>query len=188
MTSVRADPPGRQNGRVQPTQSALIIGIPEAEPAVGDLRARYDTAATWGVPAHITLLYPFVRPASIDVEVLSLLQDLIWTIPRFDIVLTRIGWFGDKVLWLGPDPDEPLRVLTTALSTTFGLRPYGGAHTDVIPHLTVAHDHPLTAMRRAATQVQRQLPIHTTVDRVQLITGRPEPGPSWRTVSEFPLG
>jgi 2'-5' RNA ligase len=187
MTSVRAGPAGRQNGRVQPTQSALIIGIPEAEPAVGDLRARYDAAATWGVPAHITLLYPFVRPAGIDVEVLSLLQDLIWTIPRFDIVLTRIGWFGDKVLWLGPDPDEPLRALTRALSTTFGLRPYGGVHTDVVPHLTVAHDHPLTAMRRAAAQVQRRLPIHTTVDRVQLITGRPEPGPGWRTMSEFPL-
>jgi 2'-5' RNA ligase len=187
MTSVRAGNHHRQNGAVQPTQSALIIGIPEAEPAVGDLRAQYDAAATWGIPAHITLLYPFVRPAGIDVEVLGLLQDIIWTIPRFDIVLNRVGWFGDKVLWLGPDPDEPLRALTRTLSKTFGLPPYGGAHTDVIPHLTVAHDHPLTALRRAATQVQRQLPIHTTVDRVQLITGRPEPGPAWRTVSEFLL-
>jgi 2'-5' RNA ligase len=169
------------------TQSALIVPLPEAEPAVGDLRARYDTAASWGVPAHITVLYPFLTPSVIDVEVLSALQEVIWTVPRFDLTLTRIGWFGDKVLWLGPDPDGPLRTLTAAVSRTFGLLPYGGEHTTAIPHLTVAHDHPLTAMRRAATEVQRHLPIPATVDRVQLIAGRPEPGRTWQTLTEFPL-
>jgi 2'-5' RNA ligase len=173
---------------VQPKQSALIIGIPEAEPAVGDLRAQYDEAATWGIPAHITLLYPFIRPASIDVEVLALLQEVIWAVPRFDLTLARARWFGDKVVYLVPEPAEPLLALIGALSTTFGIRPYGGKHRDVVPHLTVAHDNPLTVMRRAATQVQRALPVATTVNRVQLITGRPEPGTGWQTLSEFSLG
>jgi 2'-5' RNA ligase len=169
------------------TQSALIVPLPEAEPAVGDLRARLDTAASWGVPAHITVLYPFLSPHVIDTEVLSALQEVIWAVPRFDLTLTRIGWFGDKVLWLGPDPDGPLRTLTAAVSKTFGLLPYAGEHTEAIPHLTVAHDHPLAALRKAATEVQRHLPIPATVDRVQLIAGRPEPGRTWRTLTEFSL-
>jgi 2'-5' RNA ligase len=169
------------------TQTALIVPIPEAEPAVGDLRARLDTAASWGIPAHITVLYPFLAPQALDTEVLSALQEVVWTVPRFDLTLTRIGWFGDKVLWLRPDPDGPLRALTAAVSKTFGLLPYAGEHSTVVPHLTVAHGHPLTALRRAATEVQRRLPIPASVDRVQLVAGRPEPGRTWQTLTEFAL-
>ena len=44
------------------SESAVIVPVPEAEPAVGGLRAALDRAAVWGVPAHVTLLYPFVTP------------------------------------------------------------------------------------------------------------------------------
>jgi 2'-5' RNA ligase len=174
-------------GLMPPSQSALIVPIPEAEPAVGDHRARFDTAASWGIPAHITVFYPFLQPSIIDTTVLSALQDIFWTVPRFTLRLTRIGWFGDKVLWLKPDPDGPVRALTAAVSKTFGLLPYAGEHAEPTPHLTVAHDHPLTTLRRTATEVQRHLPIPATVDRVQLIAGRPEPGRTWQTLTEFTL-
>jgi RNA polymerase sigma factor (sigma-70 family) len=36
--------------------------IPEAEPLVGDLRRALDHSAGWGIPAHVTILYPFVPP------------------------------------------------------------------------------------------------------------------------------
>jgi hypothetical protein len=38
------------------------VNVPllEAEAVVGDLRARLDRSAGWGVPAHVTLLYPFL--------------------------------------------------------------------------------------------------------------------------------
>jgi hypothetical protein len=39
-----------------PELSALIVAVPEAEPAVAHLRARLDRSASWGVPAHITLI------------------------------------------------------------------------------------------------------------------------------------
>ncbi|HEX9447459.1 MAG TPA: hypothetical protein VF920_05740 [Dongiaceae bacterium] len=38
-------------------QSALV---PEAEALVGALRARFDPSASQCVPAHVTLLYPFL--------------------------------------------------------------------------------------------------------------------------------
>ena len=43
-------------------QSAVLVSVPEAEPAVSRYRARLDRAGAWGVPAHVTILYPFVAP------------------------------------------------------------------------------------------------------------------------------
>ena len=173
---------------MHPAQSALIVAVPEAEPAVAALRSRYDTSAAWGVPAHITLLYPFLPPGAITVDVLSTIQQTVWAVPRFELTLGRVAWFGDKVVWLAPHPDQPLRTLTAGLSKTFRILPYGGEHRDVIPHLTVADQQPLAILRRAATEVQTHLPIRAAVHTVRLITGRPEPGRPWQTMTEFTLG
>jgi 2'-5' RNA ligase len=173
---------------VEPTQSALIVPVPEAEGAVGALRARYDTSASWGVPAHVTVLYPFLPPAGIDETVLAAVRETVLTVPRFDLVLTRTDWFGDDVLWLAPEPDGPFRALTAALWARFPqAAPYGGAFDDVVPHLTVAHGRPPPVLREAAVQVAAGLPIHAPVEAVRLIVGRPEPGDSWHTMAEFPL-
>jgi len=40
-------------------EAALIIVCPEAEPAVSGHRSRLDRAAQVGVPAHVTVTYPF---------------------------------------------------------------------------------------------------------------------------------
>ena len=46
----------------EPTESAVIVAVPAAEPAVRAHRQQFDRAAAWGVPAHVTVLYPFVPP------------------------------------------------------------------------------------------------------------------------------
>jgi 2'-5' RNA ligase len=173
---------------VEPTQSALIVPVPEAEPAVGALRSRYDTSASWGVPAHITVLYPFLPPAELGETVLADVRETVRTVPGFELALTRTDWFGDDVLWLAPEPDGPFRTLTAALWARFPrAAPYGGAFDDVVPHLTVAHGQPPPVLREAAARVAAALPIHAPVRAVRLIVGRPEPGDSWHTVAEFPL-
>ena len=55
-----------------PSESCLLVPVPDAEPAVGRLRGRLDRAAAWGVPAHVTILYPFVLPDAITSEVIDL--------------------------------------------------------------------------------------------------------------------
>ena len=47
------------------TDSAVVIPVPEAEAVVGPHRARLDPFAAWGVPAHVTVLAPFVPPHAI---------------------------------------------------------------------------------------------------------------------------
>ena len=172
---------------MEPDQSALIVVIPEAEPAVAEHRATLDRVASWGVPAHITVLAPFLPPARIDAPVRAALSALFAARPAFEVELARVAWFGDRVLWLAPTPDEPFRQLTEAVWALFPeAPPYGGEFDDVVPHLTVGHDAPLPVLRAAADQVGTHLPITAAARSVRLVEGLTGVRP-WRTVAEFPL-
>jgi len=48
--------------------SALVVLVPEAGALVGRLRQRYDPSAAVGMPAHITLNYPFLPSEPADTE------------------------------------------------------------------------------------------------------------------------
>ena len=85
--------------------SALIIEVPEAEPAVRRHRERLDANALLGIPAHITVLAPFMPAQLIDAAVLTRLGQLFAAVSPFAFQLVRTGWFSDHVLWLAPgDP------------------------------------------------------------------------------------
>jgi hypothetical protein len=170
-----------------PTQSAVVVAVPEAESAVGTHRAWLDHAAAWGVPAHVTVLYPFLPPAEIDDGVLARLRAAIATVPAFDTVFARASWFGDDVLYLAPEPDAPFRALMTAVWEAFPDHPpYGGEIPDVVPHLTVGQGAPLPVLRTVAEEVTPYLPIPVRVATVTLIQGAEE-ADSWHTLAELPL-
>lgn len=44
-----------------PGQTVVIVPIPAVQPLVGGWRARLDSSAAVGVPAHVTIIYPFRR-------------------------------------------------------------------------------------------------------------------------------
>ncbi|MEV4352254.1 2'-5' RNA ligase family protein [Actinoplanes sp. NPDC049596] len=174
---------------MEPTHSALILAVGEAEPVVAAHRERLDTAAGWGVPAHVTVLYPFLAPERIDEHVLAVLTRTAASVPAFFCAFERIEWFGDTVVWLAPTPATPIVTLTAALAARFpDNQPYGGEFTEVVPHLTIGHDHPRPVLEAAAAEIAGHLPIHSRVDALRLIAGRPEPGGTWATLAEFPLG
>jgi hypothetical protein len=52
-------------------RSALIVEVPAAEPVVARHRERLDSSAPLGIPAHVTVLYPFMRPDAIGPPVLA---------------------------------------------------------------------------------------------------------------------
>jgi hypothetical protein len=174
--------------------SALLVAVPEAEPAVREHRARLDSSARDGVPAHLTVLYPFLPPASIDDAVLASLRQLFAGFAPFGVTLDRVSWFGTDVVWLAPRDAAPFRALTGAAFAAFpGCPPYGGAYADVIPHLTFGDQGDLADRRAAARAVSRLLPVAARVTEVTLMSG-PAPGNlenppgQWRTLATFPLG
>jgi 2'-5' RNA ligase len=175
-------------------RSALLVRVPAAEAAVSAHRARLDPSARDGVPAHLTVLYPFLRPTEIGPDVVAELSRLFHGVPRFTVILDRVRWFGESVVWLGPSDESPFRALTELASSAYpSCLPYGGRHPDTVPHLTIGHLGAAAEMRAAAEAVRPLLPITTEATEVTLMAGQ-EPGRQtgppdrWTTVASFPLG
>jgi 2'-5' RNA ligase len=170
------------------THSAVLALVPEAGPVVGGWRARLDPTSTAGVPAHVTVLYPFAPPATIDDATVSALRAAVAGVPAFPFELAAVDWFGDDLVWLAPRPREPFDELTSRVARAFPDHPpYGGEH-EPHPHLTVGYrSHaPLEVLREAAGDVAPLLPVHARLDRLHLLAGSRSPG-SWRSVAELPL-
>jgi 2'-5' RNA ligase len=168
-------------------ESAVLVAVPEAEALVGRFRAELDRSARWGVPPHVTVIYPFVDPDLIDHRVVDRLAGAIASVPAFEVTFSQVAWFGQSLLWLAPEPSGPFVALTEAVWTRFPRHaPYGGTLPNPIPHLTVGRDAPFDVLRRAARAIQPQLPIQTRVASVRLMHGTAETG-SWQTIAELPL-
>jgi hypothetical protein len=167
--------------------SGLILEVPEAEPAVRRHRERLDASAPLGVPAHVTVLFPFMPPAAIDSGVLTQLKRLFAAVSGFSFRLDNTDWFGDDVLWLAPHDPGPFRVLTQRVGQAFpAFPPYQGQFDDVIPHLTVGHGHPLTDLRAAEQSVRAHLPIEARANAVTLMTQH-SAGGRWTKAGTFAL-
>jgi 2'-5' RNA ligase len=120
-------------------RSALIVEVPEAEPLVKEWRAKHDWSAQHGVPAHITLLFPFVPTERIDDGLHAGLGKLFAAHPAFSFSLTHVARFPDEVAWLAPEPAELFKALTETIWSQYPeYPPYEGIHDEVIHHLTVA--------------------------------------------------
>lgn len=161
--------------------SAFIVQVPSAEPLVEDLRVRFDAAAKLGVPAHITVLVPFMAPAEITPAVLDRARHALSRVAAFSFTLDTVARF-QTTAYFAPDPPEPFVALTGALVEAFpAFQPYGGEHQGVVPHLTVAHGDASEAAA-AAEELQRRLDtLGTVMDRctsvvlIENSTGRWEP-------------
>ena len=148
----------------------MIVVVPEAEAAVGELRRRYDSSAALGVPAHITVLFPFLDTDELDDEVIA---EFFADFAPFDFVLDRVERWEEGIVWLHPEPSEPFVDLTLAVWRRWPHRPpYGGAHDTVIPHLSVSE---------TPIPVDVQLPIASHVDEIALMEEGPEGRWSFRT-------
>ncbi len=170
-----------------PTESALLVPVVEAEDVVSSWRARLDPAARRGVPAHVTLLYPFAFPTAINDDIRTRLREVFSTVRPFDFSLASVRWFGDNVVFLAPEPDESFRRLTNTLTETFPeYPPYAGAFVDVVPHLTVGDNSPPALLHAAADDVRPKLPIRSHAREVWLLIGSDAPA-SWNIRDRFPL-
>ncbi|MGO4598556.1 2'-5' RNA ligase family protein [Terrabacter sp. 2RAF25] len=172
-------------------ESALLLAIPAAEPAVARHRERHDLSARMGVPAHVTVAYPFKPWALVEDGDLSALAALCRATPALDLMFSRTGWFGDDVLFLEPDDLGSIVALTRRVERAFPDYPiYGGVFDDLHPHLTVGHGSGVAALRAIEQELASQLPLSQVVDRLQLWSGPPlaSATPGWRLMRSFPLG
>jgi 2'-5' RNA ligase len=175
---------GTSSGR---RQSAILIPVPQAEPVVGKYRLEYDPVAAAGVPAHITLIVPWLPPDEIRAADLAELAGALDTTGPFQFRLGRVSWFGRAVLWLAPDPVEPFVKLTRLLANRFGTPPYDDEFDEIVPHLTVAHASDGVELAGLAAGLKRRLdadPIRCRAEEVWVMVGD---GTSWSVLDRVLL-
>ncbi len=80
--------------------TTLAILVPQAEKLVGSYRARYDRSGAEGMPAHITLLWPFKPVDDISAEVRADLEVIAAAHTAFRFALTRVARFDQPALYL----------------------------------------------------------------------------------------
>lgn len=139
----------------------------------------------------MTVLIPFLdagadgRPGSVDERVREELRELVGGHPAFEVTFSALRRFPD-VLYLAPEPAEPLRALTRALVARWpDTQPYGGQFTEIVPHLTVAHTEDPEVFAAAEADLAPRLPLATEATAVSLYVSD---GTRWHRRTSFPLG
>jgi len=166
-------------------ESAVIVPV-QVPVAVNRLRDRMDPSAAQGVPAHVTLLYPFMPPEDLKEDVRRRVEQIVAAESVFPFALTSVGRWPN-VVYLAPEPEEPFRRLVRALTAAFpDYPPYAGAHEEVVPHLTVAQDVPDDWYAAAEHALPAMLPIRDVAREAWLVGHTPQQ--PWNTLWRLPLG
>jgi|tagenome__1003787_1003787.scaffolds.fasta_scaffold20351809_2 2'-5' RNA ligase len=167
-------------------ESAFAVNVPEAEPYVAGLRDRFDPSAKVGVPAHITVLYPFLAPEQIGEETLAKVRRTLLRAAEFSFRLCRVEHFPTAT-YLAPEPSKPFIQLTESLVGEFPTRlPYGGQYDGIAPHLTVAQGQ--YSRDLVEKELNEKLPpggIEASCREVVLIENS---SGVWKRMQTFPLG
>ena len=163
----------------------MLLPVPQAEPLVSAWRARHDPVAAAGVPAHISLIVPWIPPPAIHPADLADLAEVTAGTPCWDFSLTGVSWFGRRVLWLVPEPAEPFQELTARLAERFGTLPWDGAFGEVVPHLTVGHaDGDAARLDRVGEDLTARLPVACRAEELWVMVAS---GRRWAVKARCPL-
>lgn len=164
--------------------SGVVIRV-RLPPALEVIRRGHDRAAATGAPAHVTLLFPFMRVTNLRPAVRRDLAEIASAVPPFDVAFARVDRFPGAV-YLVPDPSAPFAALTAAILARFpAFPPYEGAFDEVIPHLTLVES-AIARLDAIAESAVRHLPFERHVGAIEVLA---ESGDGrWRSRWRIPLG
>jgi 2'-5' RNA ligase len=163
--------------------TALVLFVPEAERLVEHWRRLYDPAAAEGMPAHITVLYPFLPVGKISAEVRMSLVAFSRQQSPIPVTLDRIGRFPG-VLWLGPGSAECTTFIRSVQALWPDLVPYGHPDLELVPHLTVVQGADEVTMRHIEAELRPTLPLEVLISKMTLVVFD---GETWTGRDSFPF-
>lgn len=170
------------------TIGAVLVRVQEAETLLRPLRERYEPAYRLGMPAHVTLMYPFPLQEGDAGAAFGRLAEALSVVPPFEFRLQESGRF-ERVVYLCADPAEPFRALTRSIMRSFpALQPYAGRYGSPEPHLSVARGEPHllddaeAALRRL---IASQGPIRSCCHQAEVLGYR---SGRWHAERVLPVG
>ena len=167
-------------------RTAVIVPV-NAAAVIDDWRERTcEAKPSNGVPAHITLVFPFVPPTEIDDCITGTLRGLIARESSFTFAFRETCRFP-HTLYLAPDPAEPFVRLTEAIGQRYPqYPPYGGAFPSIVPHLTVAQGGD-ELLDEAEAMVRLLLPIAAAATEALLLEETVADWGGWEVRARLPL-
>jgi 2'-5' RNA ligase len=136
------------------------------------------------MPAHVTILFPFVPAALIDARLRASIASIASATSCFRIRLAHIRRFPN-VLYLAPEPPEPFAELTSAVVARYPeYPPYGRMFEDLIPHLTIATGSP-DELDAAEAAARGHLPVEVEAREIILLEEAEAGGRRWRNRAAF---
>ena len=169
----------------------LVMTPPEADQTLIAWRRRFHAEAVGrGLPAHLTVLYPFVPVAELTPGLEAELRSLYASVPSFAYALTHVRSFPDCA-WLEPEPSEPFRRLIATTCARFpDYPPYGDRDFEPVPHCTVGKTGERHLLVQILGTLERELaprlPIHCRADAVSIF--REGDDGCWVEHAAYPLG
>lgn len=178
-----------------PATSALVLPAPPAQALLTAARRRIEAAVGWlqasPVPAHLTVLYPFLAPGRIGAAEHARLQAACAAHRCFGFVLDRV-LHQDGLLSLEPRPCAALDQLVAGVRSCFpAILPYGGQFGPAPRlHLTVDYGPSLAALapdvlHELQATLAAALPLTVPVRQVDLWVATDG---QWARSTRFPLG
>ncbi|OGO55884.1 MAG: hypothetical protein A2V85_11930 [Chloroflexi bacterium RBG_16_72_14] len=150
------------------------------------LRRRHVTDAEDGMPAHVTLLYPFAQPDAIEVGVRESLALIAARHPAWRMRLVAQARWPDT-RYATVEPDVPVRALQADLAAAFPSLPLYGrpAPFEFVPHVTIAEGPGVDDPAVGRDPAWHELPVSFTVDAIELFVAL---AGTWRSEDRFMLG
>lgn len=167
----------------------LVIVVPEAEAVVSAFRERYAARSAARIPAHITLLVPYVPAERLDGAAIEAAREHIGQFAPFDAERTGVGRFAEHV-WLAQSPTEVFAGLIRATCRRFPESSYGAEFPEPVPHLTIGEasgDVSVEEIVRAAEcEIAPQLPVRFRVSAASLLVEHADG--KWLQGADFGFG
>jgi hypothetical protein len=114
--------------------------MPATDTVVRPIRRAQNPSGDAGMPAHVTLMYPFLERDSIDETVRTALRLMFNPMRPFDVTFER-STRDDGLLYLPPEPPAAFVALHQLIRRTWPtMLPYEGKYGNVYkPHLSIAY-------------------------------------------------
>jgi 2'-5' RNA ligase len=147
--------------------SAIVVRV-ALPPSLERIRREFDRSAALGVPAHITILYPWLPAAELSTAARDQLRSIVRETPVFGVRFARVRRWPE-VAYLEPEPAEPFATLTARVAARYpGFPPYAGAIADVVPHLTLV-ENAEGPLDEVAIRAARHLPFERVVRSLEVL-------------------
>jgi 2'-5' RNA ligase len=167
-------------------QASAVILRARLPPGLERLRRRSVADATDGLPAHLTLLYPFVAPDGLNDRIRSRIAAVAANHDPFDYRLLRVAHWPDTT-YVAVAPVNPFVALQAELGATFPEYPIYGEPADFgfVPHVTIAEGRSTEDPATAADSAWAALPRPARAEALEVIASD---GGAWRVVWRLRLG